>query len=165
MDLVLQKGTELGVSIFVPVLAGRSVSRPGTGQEKRQVRWERIVKEAARQCRRPCLPHLASPVPLAQALAECHADLRLMLWEEENRPLAEALPSAAPRQAAILVGPEGGFSPQEAELARLSGFLPVRIGPRILRTETAGFAVASILQYLYGDLGSCSKAQSCKEMP
>jgi 16S rRNA (uracil1498-N3)-methyltransferase len=104
-------------------------------------------------------------VPLAQALAECHADLRLMLWEDESRPLAEALPSAAPRQAAILVGPEGGFSPQEAELARRSGFLPVRIGPRILRTETAGFAVASILQYLYGDLGSCSKAQSCKEMP
>jgi 16S rRNA (uracil1498-N3)-methyltransferase len=165
MDLVLQKGTELGVSIFVPVLAGRSISRPGTGEEKRLLRWERIVREAARQCRRPCLPHLTSPLPLAQALSECNADLRLMLWEEESRPLAGALPTAAPRQAAILVGPEGGFSSQEAELARRAGFLPVRIGPRILRTETAGFAVASILQYLYGDLGPCSKAHTCKEMP
>jgi len=58
MDLVLQKGTELGVSAFVPVLAGRSISRPGAGEEKRLVRWERIVREAARQSRRPCLPHL-----------------------------------------------------------------------------------------------------------
>jgi 16S rRNA (uracil1498-N3)-methyltransferase len=165
MDLVLQKGTELGVSAFVPVLAGRSVSRPETGQEKRLARWERIIREAARQCRRPCLPRLSSPQYLADALAECDADLRLMLWEDESRPFAEALPTAAPRHAAILVGPEGGFSPEEAELARRAGFIPVRVGPRILRTETAGFAAASILQYLYGDLGARSRALSCKETP
>lgn len=165
MDLVLQKGTELGVSAFVPVLAGRSISRTETGQGKRLIRWERIVREAARQCHRPSLPSLSPPLPLAEALAECNAELRLMLWEGESRPLAEALPAAAPREAAILVGPEGGFSPQEAELARRAGFLPVRIGPRILRTETAGFAASSILQYLYGDLGARSRASSFKEMP
>lgn len=163
MDLVLQKGTELGVSSFVPVLAGRSISRPD--QEKRLSRWERIVREAARQCRRPCLPRLSSPRTLSEALAECQSDLRLMLWEDECRPLSEALPAEPPREAAILVGPEGGFSPQEAEIAREADFIPVRIGPRILRTETAGFAVASILQYLYGDLCDRSRAKSCKEMP
>lgn len=166
MDLILQKGTELGVTAFVPVLAGRSVARPAGGQEeKRLTRWERIVREAARQCRRPRLPHLTTPLPLVEALEGCGADLRLMLWEGESRPLAEVLPDAPPRDAAILVGPEGGFAPQEAEKARRTGFVPVRIGPRILRTETAGFAVAAILQYLYGDLGAAVTALSRKDMP
>jgi 16S rRNA (uracil1498-N3)-methyltransferase len=76
-----------------------------------------------------------------------------MLWEEESRPLADVLPATPPRNTAILVGPEGGFSPAEAAAARRAGFLPVRVGPRIMRSETAGFAVAAILQYRYGDLG------------
>ncbi len=78
----------------------------------------------------------------------------MLLWEEEARPLAEVLAGSSPRSAAILVGPEGGFSPAEAGLAGAAGFLSVRVGPRILRSETAGFAVAAILQYVYGDLGS-----------
>lgn len=150
LDLILQKGTELGVTAFVPVSAGRSIARPAEGRSER---WERIVREAARQCRRPRLPIVAPPVPLTEALADCTEDLRLMLWEKESRPLADILPAAPPRNAAVLIGPEGGFSDQEAEAARGAGFVPVSIGPRILRTETAGFAVASILQYLYGDLG------------
>ena len=165
MDLILQKGTELGVTAFVPVLAGRSISRPVPGQDdKRLARWERIIREAARQCRRPILPHLASPLPLSDALEGCASDLRLMLWEGESRPMAEALPGAVPRDAAILVGPEGGFAPQEAEKAAKMGFIPVSIGPRILRTETAGFAVAAVLQYLYGDLGAALKAPPPTEM-
>lgn len=165
MDLILQKGTELGITVFTPVLAGRSVTRTAAGQEeKRLARWERIVREAARQCRRPRLPHLMTPLSLAGALEGCSADLRLMLWEAESRPLADVLPEAPPRDAAILVGPEGGFSPQEAEKARKMGFIPVRIGPRILRTETAGFAVAAILQYLYGDLGADVTALSREDL-
>lgn len=166
MDLVLQKGTELGVAAFTPVLAGRSVSRPAAAREqKRQERWERIVREAARQCRRPRLPRLTPPLPLAEALNSCAEELRLMLWEEESRPLVDVLPADAPRSAAVLVGPEGGFAPREAEAARQAGFLPISIGPRILRTETAGFAVASILQYLYGDLGGAPAGTAPKEIP
>lgn len=154
MDLVLQKGTELGVSIFTPVLAGRSVpALDGERVGRRLERWERIVREAAGQCRRICLPRLCSPLPMAEALAACREELRLVLWEEESRPLAEVLPTAPPRDVAILVGPEGGFAAAEVEAARRAGFLPVRVGPRILRCETAGFAVAAVLQYLYGDLG------------
>ncbi len=155
MDLVLQKGTELGVTAFTPLLAERTVPNlAGKREDKRQQRWDRIIREAARQSRRPCLPRLDSPQPLAAALAACNARLRLMLWEEESRPLAGVLPPDRPADIAVLIGPEGGFSPVEAQQARTAGFLPVSLGPRILRSETAGLPVASILQYLYGDLGS-----------
>jgi 16S rRNA (uracil1498-N3)-methyltransferase len=153
MDLVLQKGTELGLSTFTPVLAERSVPSADRGEKRRQ-RWERIIREAAQQSRRVSLPRLDNLVPLADALQTCGEDLRLLLWEEESRPLAASIPAAAPRSAVVLVGPEGGFSAAEVALARRAGFMPVSLGPRILRSETAGLAITAILQYLYGDLGS-----------
>lgn len=155
MELVLQKGTELGLTAFTPVLAERSIPVPAAERgEKRRQRWERIIREAARQSRRTHLPRLGAVLPLAEALQECGEELRLLLWEEESRPLAEVLPAAAPRDVAVLVGPEGGLSAAEVALARRAGFVPVGLGPRILRSETAGLAIAAVLQYLYGDLGS-----------
>lgn len=155
MELILQKGTELGVTEFVPVLAGRSTPRlVADREESRQQRWERIIQEAARQCRRPVLPRLAPATTLAEALSACTAELRLLPWEEESRPLAAVLPARRPASAAVLIGPEGGFSAAEATLASTAGFLPISLGRRILRSETAGFAVATILQHHYGDLGS-----------
>lgn len=171
MELVLQKGTELGVGTFVPVLAGRSVPTPDAERGgKRQQRWERIVREAAQQCRRPFLPQVLSPQPLETALADCPETLKLMLWEEGSTPLSDVLAAISPSSAAILVGPEGGFSPAEAEAARRAGFVPVRCGPRILRSETAGLALASILQFLFGDFGAGGGPQgpvppSRKEQP
>lgn len=109
--------------------------------------------EAARQSGRTILPQVDAPGLLSQQLENCQAQLRLILWEEARLPLAAALPGTPLRDVAILVGPEGGLSREEVELASQFGFLPVSLGPRILRTETAGFAVAGILQYLYGDLG------------
>jgi 16S rRNA (uracil1498-N3)-methyltransferase len=154
MDLVLQKGTELGVGVFTPVLSERSVPRlDGARGAQRQERWQRIVNEATRQCRRPVLPSVGVPVVLAEALSTCNEALRLMLWEEESRPLAAVLPNETPADVALLVGPEGGFSATEAKQAKDNGFVAVGLGPRILRSETAGFAVAAILQHRYGDLG------------
>jgi 16S rRNA (uracil1498-N3)-methyltransferase len=153
MDLVLQKGTELGLAAFTPVLAERSIPSADRGEKRRQ-RWERIIREAAQQSRRAHLPRLDAVSPLTEALQGCGEALRLLLWEEESRPLAEVLPAAPPRDVAILVGPEGGWSAAEVVLARGAGFIPVGLGPRILRSETAGLAIAAILQYLYGDLGS-----------
>jgi 16S rRNA (uracil1498-N3)-methyltransferase len=154
LDLVLQKGTELGIQRFVPVLTGRSVPVPDRlREEKRLQRWRRIVREAARQCRRPVVPEVVAPCSLQTALAEAGTGLRLMLWEEESRPLATLLGTVRPAGVTILVGPEGGFAASEVKLAAAAGFVPVRIGPRILRSETAGFAAAAILQYVYGDLG------------
>lgn len=158
MDLILQKGTELGVAAFTPLEAGRSVPRLDEARRlARGRRWEKVVLEAARQCRRSYLPRLAAPCCLPEALVG-DEELRLVLWEEESRPLAEVLPAVAPRGAAVLVGPEGGLEAREVEAARAAGFIPVAFGPRILRTETAGFAVIAILQYLYGDLGPAGKA-------
>ncbi len=155
LELVLQKGTELGVTAFLPVLSSRCVARgeKGKGEGRRQ-RWERIIGEAARQSQRPCLPRLGELQPLQGAVNACTEPLRLMLWEEGSRPLAEVLPADRPSGAAVLIGPEGGFSVEEAQMAANGGFIPVHLGPRILRTETAGFAVAGILQYVYGDLGN-----------
>ena len=153
MDLILQKGTELGVTAFTPLVAGRSVARLSPGrQEGRLQRWEKIVQEAARQSGRVVLPRVDEPVGLDAALAG-DEDLRLLLWEEESRPLRLALPEDGPRSAAILVGPDGGLAAAEVNAARAAGFVPVSLGQRILRTETAGFAVVAILEYLYGDLG------------
>lgn len=149
LELILQKGVELGVVAFTPVLTARSVANKEKGE-----RWERIIEEAARQSRRPLLPRLDRLTSLEQALTGTSEELRLMLWEEGSRPLAAELPAAPPRDCALLVGPEGGFTAAEAELATRHGFRPVSLGRRILRTETAGFAVAAILQHRYGDLGS-----------
>lgn len=160
MDLILQKGTELGVGTFVPLLAERSVARLSGSRELRRLeRWRRIAEEAARQCGRAYLPEVVAPQELSRATAGTES-LRLMLWEQGSVPLQQALPTARPADAVVLVGPEGGFSAAEADCARAAGFVPVHLGPRILRTETAGPAVAAVLQYLYGDLGSSGAGRS-----
>jgi 16S rRNA (uracil1498-N3)-methyltransferase len=134
MDLVLQKGTELGMTAFTPVLAERSIPSADRGEKRRQ-RWERIIREAAQQSRRTYLPRLDKVLPLTDALRHCGEDLRLLLWEEESRPLADILPAVAPRDVAVLVGPEGGFSVGEVALARRAGFIPVSLGQRILAAK------------------------------
>ena len=153
-DMVLQKGTELGITRFSPIWSERSVPvmAPKRADKKRQ-RWQRIVAEAARQSRRIILPICDQVADYEQSLKGCQQHLKLMLWEEGSLPLAARLPSTAPQSVAILVGPEGGFSQQEVDIAQTAGFLPVSLGPRILRTETAGFAVTAVLEYLYGDFG------------
>lgn len=153
LELVLQKGTELGVGQFVLTQMERSVGRiKADRQDKRLQRWQKIVQEAARQCGQPWLPQLEVRSSLAAALSANEAEVKLMLWEESAQPLAELLPEQPPQSISVIVGPEGGISGREAEIARSAGYQPVRLGPRILRTETAGLAIMSILQYLYGDL-------------
>jgi 16S rRNA (uracil1498-N3)-methyltransferase len=147
-ELVLQKGTELGVTVFQPLRSERTLAR---AESSRYPRWERIVSEAARQSRRPGRPRLEPLRSLAEALATVAEPLRLVLWEESARPLAEVLPAAPPAGVALLVGPEGGFAVDEVAAVEAAGFVPVHLGPRILRTETAGLAVTAVLQYLYGD--------------
>lgn len=147
-ELVLQKGTELGVTAFQPLLSARTVSRPERG---RLERWQRIAGEAARQSRRPIVPEVGELLPLEGALARVTAPLRLLLWEAGSRPLSELLPPEAPGAVAVLIGPEGGLTAEEVALAAAAGFVPVHLGPRILRTETAGLAIAAIFQYRYGD--------------
>ena len=153
LELILQKGTELGVETFRLVEMERSVGRmPGKKEARKRERWERIIEEAARQCRQFYLPKLVIDDSFSEALVESDADLKMLLWEERRQEHSGVHQSPAPQSIAVVVGPEGGISRKEAEQAELLGFCPVGLGPRILRTETAGLAILSILQYLYGDL-------------
>jgi 16S rRNA (uracil1498-N3)-methyltransferase len=154
MDYVLQKGTEVGIAAFVPVLTERTVAR--AVDERRLARWRRIVREAAEQARRAVLPVVHPLMPLEAACKDLAALPTLILWEEEQaRGLAEAV-RTLPRPLAtlaLLVGPEGGLSPAEVARARAAGATPITLGPRMLRAETAGLVAAAALLYEAGDLG------------
>lgn len=151
-ELVLQKGTELGVHCFQVVETEHAVPNLNAARlKKRDQRWQRIASEAARQSRRTFLPEVKSLQKLTEVLKEESGDLKLVLWESCSRPLAEALPADPPAGVRLLIGPEGGFSDAEIGKITAAGYQPVHLGPRILRTETAGLAATSVLQYLYGD--------------
>lgn len=157
MELILQKCTELGASEVIPFQSARSVSRvAGERMEEKVCRWRRIAVEAARQAGRRTVPEVRFAATLAEALRTADQELKLLLWEaEETVTLKKVLSAAAaPARIAIIVGPEGGISPDEAAVAISAGFTPVTLGKRILRTETAGLAAMAILQYEFGDLGN-----------
>jgi 16S rRNA (uracil1498-N3)-methyltransferase len=152
-EWLLQKGTELGISRFVPVICRRSVVTSVSAQK--EARWRQIIREAAEQSRRGKLPTLAEPLPLAEALAGADAPLRLMAWEEAagGPGLKEILAGAAGTSIAIFIGPEGGLTPEEAALGQAAGARLVRLGPRILRAETAGLALTAAIFYALGEWG------------
>jgi 16S rRNA (uracil1498-N3)-methyltransferase len=158
MDLILQKATELGAKGFVPVMMARSTVRlDARSAVARQQHWQAVVASACEQSGRNTVPTVAAPASLAQCLSAAEG-LRLLLAPgEDSQPLpallAAAVPAgvAAPR-IALLVGPEGGFDPGETALALAAGFQACRLGPRVLRTETAGLVALAALQTLAGDL-------------
>lgn len=155
-EWILEKGTELGVSAFAPVICQRSMAGlKDTGITKIQ-RWQRIIQEATEQCGRTVQPELFSIRSLSQALAEIPSGaLAIMPWEEaEGCSLRNVLASVHTHEAGALIpqtillfiGPEGGLTPEEATLARNNGVQIVTLGPRILRAETAALAsVASVM--------------------
>lgn len=153
LELILQKGTELGVNQFYLTTMERSVGLLKSARKaKRLERWQKIIQEAARQSKQYHLPQLEADTLLPNVLSTVKADLKLLLWEESAKPLEAVLPQLPPQRIAVVVGPEGGISQQEVLQAEAEGYQPVSLGPRILRTETAGLAIMTILQYLYGDL-------------
>lgn len=154
MDLVVQKATELGVSHLVPVLTERSVVRLTAQQSDRKLNhWRAIVVAACEQCGRNRPPSVAAPVPLGDFLkgsAAGGADTRLLL-----SPAGTATLKDVPHPAAgvtVLIGPEGGLTDEEEKSAIATGFTALRVGPRVLRTETAAIAALALLQRQFGDL-------------
>jgi 16S rRNA (uracil1498-N3)-methyltransferase len=157
LETIVRAATELGVARVVPALAARTVVRlTGERAGGRLARWQRVAREAAKQCGRRVVPEVTAARPLEACLDEARdADLALCLWEGEAPPLATVLAAVArPRRVAVLVGPEGGLERGEVEAARARGWRVVGLGARILRTETAGPAMLAILQARWGDLGS-----------
>jgi 16S rRNA (uracil1498-N3)-methyltransferase len=147
-DWALQKLTELGVDRIVPVVAERSVVRPGKRAAARHARYLAIVRAAAQQCGRADVPDVAPIQPLAEAVAAVPAAaLRLVLWERAGDSLRSILDRAASDAVAVLVGPEGSLTEGELALTTAVGWIPARLGQRILRAETAAIAAAAALDY------------------
>lgn len=158
LEQVIQHGTELGVCAFVPVACARSVVRLDARKAAERVaRWQRIAREAAQQSRRGAVPPVADVMDWAAAAARAAAyDLALVPWEAQaGRPglrrLLQGLPAGA--RVAVYIGPEGGLTEAEVAGALAAGAHPVGLGPRILRTETAGLAAVAAILYAAGDLG------------
>ena len=154
MELTVQKAVELGVMRIVPVMSRRSVPRlTGERAARRLEHWRAVIAAACEQCGRNRLPELAPVEPLERWLTRPSppGTLRLMLATGAERSLARLPAPLAGTPVELLIGAEGGLAAEEVQLATLSGFLPVRLGPRILRTETAGLAALAAIQALWGD--------------
>ncbi|MEM7134069.1 MAG: 16S rRNA (uracil(1498)-N(3))-methyltransferase [Chloroflexota bacterium] len=162
-EWILQKGTELGVARFVPVIAERSVVRSEEGLLKKRKRWLAIIREASEQSGRGRLPILAEPAPLPEILQEANG-VKVLPWEKAkgephrtsiNDLIIHSVGSdnhQAP-QASLLVGPEGGLTDSEVDDAQQEGWAVVTLGPRILRAETAAIAALSLVLAGFGELG------------
>ncbi len=161
LDLIMQKTTEIGLFELIPLASERSYWTGVSGQmspakvHQRLERLSRIGIEAAKQSCRSSVPFIRPIVTVEEFLtAPPEADLKLLLWEEEaGKRLKETLRALEKpiASAVVVIGPEGGLTPEEAQRFQASGFQSVSLGQRILRTETAGIAVLSILQYEFGD--------------
>jgi 16S rRNA (uracil1498-N3)-methyltransferase len=154
MELIIQKSTELGVSTIIPFKSKRSISLEERERRQRKAhRWQQIAIKAVQQSRRAKVPRVGEYRSFNEALEICKGDgLKILLWEREGKNLKNILKQNLPHKIYVMVGPEGGFTEEEVELAEEKGFIPVKLGQRILRTETASITLVGILQYELGDL-------------
>ena len=161
MDLLVRQLTELGISKWMPFYSARSVPRPDRRRIASRVqRWEKISREALKQCKRGKVMAIHPPIGFQDVLAKGRdCDLKIVFWENQDATVLIGNLTAKPapiRKIFAILGPEGGFSTNEIDTAASHGFVRVGLGPRILRAETATVTAVSILQYLFGDLGKSS---------
>lgn len=153
MDYAVQKAVEMGVTRIVPLTTERcDVKLKGDREEKRLRHWQSVATSAAEQCGRARVPEILPVMTLAEWFehtADC--DLRLVLHHRTEQSLGSM---NKPARVALMIGPEGGLSPEEIVAAENSGFMPVVLGPRVLRTETAPIAAMALCQWLWGDIGN-----------
>ncbi|SDB84430.1 16S rRNA (uracil(1498)-N(3))-methyltransferase [Paraburkholderia lycopersici] len=156
MDWLIEKAVELGATKFAPLTTSRSVVRlSGDRAVRRQAHWQRIVQAACEQCGRNRLPEVAPSREIVAWLGSLprrpgEGELRLLLSPRANVPFS-TLPAEPPTgEVTVLIGPEGGLSPSEEAAALDQGFIAVGLGPRVLRTETAGIAVLAALAARWG---------------
>lgn len=156
MDLIVQKATELGVSRIVPVLMNRCIVRPDLKDMIRKTeRWQKIAREAGKQAGRCIIPEVFTPVSINSLNSVVpFPEKNIVPWEETAGfgPLAFRSSSPGISSLGILIGPEGGIEKSEIDSVRSIGFIPITLGKRILRTETAGLAAVSSMMSLYGEM-------------
>jgi 16S rRNA (uracil1498-N3)-methyltransferase len=165
MDYVIQKASELGADSILPFSSERTVVGPGKDRGANKWRhWQEIARNAAKQADRARPAKVASLFTLNGLMARWKHEqgLKIILWEgEESRDLKTVLRSSGPAERVVgVIGPEGGFSPQEVKMALEAGFLTVSLGSRVLRAETAALTLVAIIQYEWGDLSI--KAQGAR---
>jgi 16S rRNA (uracil1498-N3)-methyltransferase len=156
MEYLIQKATELGIKRIIPFFSSRSVPLLDKSKKLRRYhRWEKITIEACKQCGRTTVPKVEPLQNYSEMLGMTSSDaLCLILWEKEGQGLKAVLKeSKGKTKIFFMVGPEGGITDEEAEEAKKAGFIPITLGKRILRSETAGLCLLSVLQYEWGDLG------------
>ena len=155
MELIIQKATELGASAIVPFKSKRSISlEERDAKQRKSHRWQEIAIKAVQQSRRGKVLKVETYRSFDEVLALCSGEgLKLLLWEKEGEPLKKLLRPHLLKKIYAMVGPEGGFTEGEGKLAKERGFIPIKLGQRILRTETAAIILIGILQYELGDLG------------
>lgn len=150
MDWVLQKATELGVTHIIPLITERTeVKLGGERSDKKMEHWQQILISSCEQCQRNTLPSLSDPQEISKWLPNAVGERKFVLHHRDNKGLPS---NAQVASATLLIGPEGGLSDDEIQLAINQGFDPLTLGPRVLRTETAPVAAISLVQYLWGDL-------------
>jgi 16S rRNA (uracil1498-N3)-methyltransferase len=154
IELIIQKATELGVSAILPFQSEKSISlKEREAKQKKAHRWQHIAVKAVQQSRRAKVPYVGKCRAFQEVLEDCREDgLKILLWEKEGELLKGVLRRHPTQKIYVMVGPEGGFTEGEVKLAEEKGFIPVKLGQRILRTETAAITMAAILQYELGDL-------------
>jgi len=156
LDWVIEKATELGVTSIIPFSSNYTVPKlDGDKIQKRSVRWRKIVVSAAKQCGRSRIPEVRSLCSFENFVRESWPEtLKLIFWENETEQSVHELFQKCHEAKSVLlaIGPEGGFSKREVELASAQGFQSVHMGRRILRAETAAIAALAVVQFLWGDL-------------
>jgi 16S rRNA (uracil1498-N3)-methyltransferase len=157
MDWVVEKATELGVQTLVPFVSTYTIPKLNDRKvETRTERWQRIAVSATKQCGRTRIPKILPPRDFQELVRQPWTDtLKLLFWEKEEQQTLKQVHETEHNARAMLlvVGPEGGFSFEEADMAKEHGFRSVQLGPRILRAETAAITALSLTQVLWGDLG------------
>lgn len=156
MDFVVEKATELGVQAIVPFISAYTVPKLDQRKiEKRGERWQKIALAAAKQCGRTRLPEILPLSNFEDLVQQTIMSLNLLFWEKATGQTLKQVHATDPdaRSILLVIGPEGGLSDQEAGLAQRQGFKTIHLGRRILRAETAAVAAASLVQFLWGDLG------------
>lgn len=151
MDFVLQKSVELGVTEITPLFSERcGVKLNGERLEKKQLQWQKIVRSACEQCGRSVVPEVKPAQPFSDFIQSTFTGLKLTLDPTATEPLSSF--QKADKGIQLLIGPEGGFTDEEISAAGQQGFKPMRLGPRVLRTETAALSALTAVQYQFGDL-------------
>ncbi|MEY7998970.1 16S rRNA (uracil(1498)-N(3))-methyltransferase [Clostridium sp. Mt-5] len=159
MDLIVQKATEIGACEITPVITKRVVVKGDFTQFKKVDRWNKIAREACKQCKRSKIPVVDAPVDFEKLLQGLNSmDLIIVPYEnEKNMGIKKTIDSIENKdlikKVAVVIGPEGGFEEEEIELLKGINSHIVTLGPRIFRTETAGFVSLALLMYELGDLG------------